>query len=72
MTEIRRPCWPWSSNRTLPSTFANSVWFFAKPDVESRLETATLLAHQDRPARDEVAVVPLHAEPLRVAVAAVA
>ena len=45
---------------------------FAEPDVESRFEPASLLADEDGTARDEVAVVTLHAESLRIAVAAVA
>ena len=44
----------------------------AEPDVEPWLEPATLLSHEDGTARDEVAVVTLHAESLRIAVAAVA
>ncbi len=44
----------------------------AETDVEPRPEPAPALAHQDRSAGDDVAVVLLDAEPLRVAVAAVA
>ena len=44
----------------------------AEADVQARLESTSLLAHQDRPAGDEIAVVTLHAEALRIAVAAVA
>src|SRR5688572_18745685 len=39
--------------------------------VQSRLEATSLLTDQDRSAGDEIAVVTFHAEPLRVAVAAV-
>ncbi len=45
---------------------------FPKSDVEAWLEATALLAHQNRTARDEIAVVALDAQPLRVAVAAVA
>ena len=44
----------------------------AEPDVQARPEPAPALTHQDRPAGDDVAVEALHAEPLRIAVAAVA
>ena len=44
----------------------------AQSDVEAWAELAPALAHQDGPARDDIAVVTLDAEPLRVAVAAVA
>jgi len=44
----------------------------AEADVEPRLESTSLLAHQDGPAGDEIAVVALHAEALRITVAAVA
>src|SRR5512138_2302871 len=44
----------------------------AAPHVEPGQELAPALAHEDRPAGDDVAVEPLHAETLRVAVAAVA
>jgi hypothetical protein len=44
----------------------------AEPDVQPGLEPTTLLANEDRSARDEIAVVTLHAKPLRIAVAAVA
>ena len=40
----------------------------AQPDVEPGLEAASLLPHEDRPAGDEVAVVTLDAETLRIAV----
>ena len=43
----------------------------AHPDIESRLEAAALLPHEDRSAGDDVAVVALDAEPLCVAVATV-
>src|SRR5438477_10130420 len=45
---------------------------FAEPRVQARAEPASALADDDRPAGDEVAVVRFHAEPLGVAVAAVA
>src|SRR5687768_7261816 len=44
----------------------------AESDVEAGLEAATLLPHEDRTAGDDVAVVTLHAEALRIAVASVA
>ncbi len=44
----------------------------AEADVQARLEAAPLLANQDRAAGDQVTVVTLDAEALRVAVAAVA
>ena len=44
----------------------------AEPDVEPRVESTSLLPHQDRAASDEIAVVTLHAEALRVGVAPVA
>ena len=44
----------------------------AEPDVEPGLETPSLLPHEDRPASDEIAVVALDAETLRIAVPAVA
>src|SRR4029079_5874874 len=44
----------------------------AEPDVEPGLEASALLAHENRSASDDVAVVTLHAEALRIAVAPVA
>jgi len=44
----------------------------AEADVDARRETATALAHQNRSTGHDVAVVALHAEALRIAVAAVA
>ena len=44
----------------------------AETDVEPGLEPAAALAHEDRAAGHDVAVVALDAEPLRVAVAPVA
>ena len=44
---------------------------FAPAHVQSRLEAASALADEDRAAWDDVAVVALDAEPLRIAVAAV-
>ena len=44
----------------------------AEPDVESRPEAPSALAHQDGTAGDDVAVEPLDAQTLRVAVAPVA
>ena len=44
----------------------------AAADVQARLEAAAALAHEDRAAGHEVAVEPLDAQPLRVAVAPVA
>src|SRR3954467_5695827 len=43
----------------------------AQPGVEAGLKTAAALPHDDRAAGDDVAVVRLDAEPLRVGVAAV-
>ena len=43
-----------------------------QPDVEAGLETASLLPHEDRPAGDEIAVVTLDAETLRITVSTVA
>jgi hypothetical protein len=44
----------------------------AEPDVQAGLEAPAFLAHENRAARNEVAVVAFDAESLRVAVAAVA
>src|ERR1051325_4053792 len=44
----------------------------AQAHIEARLEAAPLLPHEDRTAGHEVAVVPLHTQALRVAVAPVA
>ena len=44
----------------------------AEADVQARPETAAALPHEDRPAGHDVAVEPLDAEPLRIAVAAIA
>jgi hypothetical protein len=68
---MTRPLAPWSENLTVPSTFANSVSSLPRPYVEARAEAATALAHENRSAGDDVAVEPLDAEALRVAVAAV-
>ena len=43
-----------------------------EPDVQARTEPPASLADEDRSARDHVAVVPLDAQALGVAVAAVA
>jgi hypothetical protein len=43
----------------------------AEPDVQTRVEPASLLTDENRSAGDDVAVVALDAEALRVAVAAV-
>ena len=43
----------------------------AEPDVQAGLEAASLLAHQDRAAGDEVTVVTLDAKALCIAVPAV-
>ena len=45
---------------------------FAQPDVQSGREPSSALPHQNRSAGHDVAVVTLDAQPLRVAVAAVA
>ena len=44
----------------------------AEPDVQTRFEAPALLAHQDGTAGDDVTVMPLDAQPLGIAVAAVA
>jgi hypothetical protein len=44
---------------------------FAETDVGARLEATPALTHENRSARNEIAVVPLDAEALRVAIAAV-
>src|SRR5215207_9102573 len=44
----------------------------AEADVQARIEAPTLLAHQNGTTGDEVAIVPLDAQPLGIAVAAVA
>ena len=65
-------CWA-SSNSALPKSDSanigknNLTW----ADVEARAEPAATLAHENRPARHDVTVVPLGAEALRVAVAPV-
>ena len=66
------PCAPWSSNCTRPSIFAKIVSSLPMPRVQARAEPASALAHDDGAAADDVAVVRLDAEPLRVRVAAVA
>ena len=43
----------------------------AATDIQSWTETAAALTHENRPASDDVAIKPLHAETLRVAVASV-
>jgi hypothetical protein len=54
-----------------PADFRKERVVFAKADVETRPEAASALTHQDRAAGHDVAIVPLDAEPLRIAVAAV-
>ena len=71
-TLMMRPCAPWSSNRTRPSTFANSVSSLPRPTFRPGRNAPPALPDEDRAAGDDVAVEPLHAQPLRVAVAAVA
>jgi len=44
----------------------------AQPDVQAGTELPAALSDEDRTARHDVAIEPLHAEALRVAVAAVA
>src|SRR4030095_5421304 len=44
----------------------------AATDVQARPEPAAALANEDRPARHQIAVMALHAKPLRIAVASVA
>jgi hypothetical protein len=56
----------------LPVDFREECVIFAEPDVEAGLEAPTLLTHEDGPAGHEVAIVALHTETLRIAVAAVA
>jgi hypothetical protein len=43
----------------------------AQPDVQARSKSQAALTHEDRSARHEIAVEPLHAQSLRLAVAAV-
>ena len=69
---MTRPRAPWSSNRTRPATFAKIVSSLPSPAFSPGRNRRPALADDDRPAGDEVAVVRFHAEPLRVAVAAVA
>ena len=69
---MNRPRAPWSSKRTRPWTFANSVSSLPSPTLSPGLEPAAALADENRPAGHDVAVMALDAEPLRVAVAAVA
>jgi hypothetical protein len=44
---------------------------FAQADVQAGLESASALSYEDGTACHDVAVVPLYAQPLRIAVAAV-
>ena len=55
-----------------PGSFRKKRVVFAETDIEPGLEAASTLAHQDRPAGDDVAVVALDAETLRIAVSPVA
>src|SRR5437763_15879900 len=55
-----------------PVDFREQRVVFAQPDVQPRQEPPSALAHEDGPAGHDVAVVALNAEPLRVAVTAVA
>jgi len=45
---------------------------FAEPDVQARRESAATLPYENRSTRHDVAVMPLDAKALRIAVAAVA
>ena len=56
----------------LPIEFGVQRVVLAQPDVEAGFESPPFLAHQDRPAGDDVSIVALDAKALRVAVAAVA
>ena len=69
---MTRPRAPWSSNRTRPAIFAKIVSSLPSPAFRPGAEPPAALADDDRAAGDEVAVVRLHAQPLRVGVAAVA
>ena len=55
-----------------PVDFREERVVFAQPDVQPRQEPPSALAHEDGPAGHDVAVVAFNAEPLRVAVTAVA
>ena len=69
--EMTRPRAPWSENFTRAVDLREQRVVLAEPDVEAGTEPAPALAHEDRAAGDDVAVEPLHAEALRVAVAPV-
>ena len=71
-TLMTRPRAPWSSNFTAPADLGKQRVVLAEADVQARAEAAAALAHEDRPAGHDVAVEPLDAEPLRIAVAPVA
>ena len=67
-----RPRAPWFSNRTRPAILAKIVSSLPRPAFSPGAEPPSALADDDRAAGDEVAVVRLHAEALRIGVAAVA
>jgi hypothetical protein len=55
-----------------PADLGKQRVVFAEADIQTRTETTTPLADENRPARHEVTVESLDTEALRVAVAAVA
>ena len=69
---MTRPRAPWSSNLTRPAIFAKIVSSLPSPALQAGAEPPAALPDDDRAAGDDVAVVRLDAEPLRVGVAAVA
>ena len=69
---MTRPRAPWSANFTRAVDLGEQRVVLAEPDVEAGTEPAAALAHEDRSAGHDVAVEPLDAEALRVAVAPVA
>ena len=64
---MTRPRAPWSSNFTRAGDLREDRVVLAEADVQAGLEPAAALAHDDRAAGDDVAVVRFDAEPLRVA-----
>ena len=69
---MTRPRAPWSSNFTRAVDLREQRVVLAEADVEAGPEPAAALTHEDRSAGDDVAVEPLDAEALRIAVAPVA
>ena len=69
---MTRPRAPWSSNRTRPAIFAKIVSSLPRPAFRPGRKRRPRWRTMIVPPRDEVAVVRLDAQPLRVGVAAVA